>query len=135
MRGLVFDITPVGFGKAERDMRTIAVRLRNARPAFELVLRLLERGEERLFKRFRGKYVDTGALKASLTQPDANDAIRVAHADELEFGTKLFYAKYLTDKNRKSAVLRLLPKERKEANATILEYIMHGVGGGGESTP
>lgn len=129
VRGLDLEITAVGVGKTEKDLDGISARFKNIRPAFEVVLELIERSEKRLFKRLAGKYVDTGDLMASLTQADANEAIRVAHAEELEFGTGLYYARYQRDQYRKSAVLKLLPKEKREANATILGYITHGLGG------
>lgn len=124
-RGLYFHIEAVGVEDAEDRLEGISARMKNARPAFDEVAGVLEEGEQRHFARLRGKYVDSGALLASLTQPSANDAIRDAHADELVFGSSLYYAKYLR-KGKKSAVLVLLPKERKTAAKTILDYITYG---------
>lgn len=126
-RGLYFHIEALGVDKAEKDLNNIARRMHNARPAFEEAAKILEEGEKRHFARLRGRYVDSGALLASLTQPSANGAIRDAHADELIFGTSLYYAKYLR-KKKKSAVLVMQPKTRKTASQTILDYIVNGPG-------
>lgn len=124
-RGLYFHIEAIGVDQAEDKLNAIDRRMVNARPAYDEVAGILEEGERRHFGRLRGRYVDTGELMASLTQPNANGAIRDAHADELIFGTEVYYAKYLR-KGKKSAVLVLLPKERKTAARTILDYIVHG---------
>lgn len=122
-RGLEFGLQLIGGEEAEKDLDGIARRMLDARPAFEAVEKILESGEERHFASLRGRYVRTGALKASLTQPDANGAIREAHADELVFGTSIYYARFLRRK-RKSAVLVLKPIERRSASRTILDYVM-----------
>lgn len=121
-RGLNFSIQAIGVDQTERRLNAVERRMRDARPAFEKVARILESGEQRHFNSLKGRYVDTGALKASLTQPNANGAIRKAHRDELEFGTSIFYARFLRRK-KKSAVLVLKPIERKAAVATILDFI------------
>lgn len=125
-RGLYFHIEAVGVDETETRLRGIAYRMVHAEPAFDEVAGILEEGEKRHFARLRGRYVDSGATMASLTQPAANDAIRDAHADELVFGTSVYYAKFLR-KGKKSAVLVLLPKERKTASQTIIDYITYGV--------
>jgi hypothetical protein len=123
--GLVYDLVPVGAEPAEHDLEGIASRMLNAEPAFTEVERILEHGEQRLFTRLRGRYVDTGATKASLTQPTANDAIRQAHANELVFGTRVWYAQFLRKpRSKKSAVLVLMPTERKAIRQTVLDHIM-----------
>lgn len=124
-RGLTFEIQPLGTEKTSSDLAGVAHRLQNAEPAYLQVARILERGEQRLFTRLRGKYVDTGATRASLTQPHANGAIRRAHADELVFGSSIWYAKFLR-KGKKSAVLVLQPTERKAITQTVLDYVTSG---------
>jgi predicted NACHT family NTPase len=124
----VIEITPMGFEKAGYDLEKIAHRMLNARPAWEIIEEILEKGEERVFDRYHGKYVRTGALKESLTQKDANDAIREAHAEELEFGTKVWYA-HFQKRKKKSAVLKLLPTERKAAAKVLIEYVVFGSAG------
>lgn len=126
-RGLEFGLELIGGEEAERDLDGIASRMSNARPAFELVEKILESGEERHFNGLKGRYVRTGATKASLTDGNANGAIREAHADELVFGTSIYYARFLRRKKR-SAVLVLKPLERKASARTILDYIMGEAG-------
>lgn len=126
-RGLDFALHLVGGKEAEHDLDGIAERMRDAKPAFELVEKILEAGEERHFNSLKGRYVLTGALKESLTNGDANGAIREAHADELEFGTSIYYARFLRRK-KKSAVLVLKPLERKASARTIMAFVMGEVG-------
>lgn len=126
MPGVLFDIQAFGFVEAEGKMQKMTYRVTDMRPGFEEIETMLEEGEERLFESYHGKYVDTGALKASLTQPRANKAIREAHAQHLDFGTAVYYARFHKDKKGKSAVLVLQSKERKKIPVTLLEYVMHG---------
>lgn len=126
-RGLTFEIQALGTEDASHDLAGVAGRMSNAQPAFTEIERILEAGEQRQFNRLHGKYVRTGATRASLTQPSANGAIRQAHADELIFGTSIWYAKFLR-KKKKSAVLVLLPKERKAITQTMLDHITSGDG-------
>jgi hypothetical protein len=124
-RGLTFEIQALGTEDASHNLAGVSARMSNAQPAFTQIERILEQGEQRQFDRLHGKYVRTGATRASLTQPSANGAIRQAHADELVFGTNVWYAKFLR-KKKKSAVLVLLPKERKQVTQTMLDYITSG---------
>jgi hypothetical protein len=61
-----------------------------------------------------------------LTDGNADGAIREAHADELVFGTSIFYARFLR-RRKKSAVLVLKPLERKASQRAILDYITGGL--------
>lgn len=124
-RGLTFEIQALGAEETSRDLEGVEQRMIHAEPAFTRIERILEAGEQRQFNRLHGKYVRTGATRASLTQPTANGAIRQAHADELVFGTRIWYAKFLR-KKKKSAVLVLLPKERKAITQTMLDHITSG---------
>ena len=111
------------------DLRKNGASSAAMQPGFEAAMQLLEEGEKRLFKRYGGKYVDTGALMASLTQPLANDAIRDAHAQHADFGTSVWYARFQKDKKGKSAVLKLQPKERKLIPPTLLSFVSRGIEG------
>lgn len=126
-RGLNLTLQGVGIDKTADDLELISDRMRDSRLAFLQVIPVLESGEERHFRSLRGKYVDTGALRDSLTQGTANGAIREAHGDQLIFGTSLHYARFLR-KKKKSAVLVLKPTEKKLASELILGHIMRGVG-------
>lgn len=126
MAGVVFDIQAFGFDQAEGKLKRVSYRCVDMRPGFEATMQLLEEGEKRLFKRYGGKYVDTGALMASLTQPTANDAIREAHAQHADFGTQVWYAKFQKDQKGKSAVLKLQTKERKIIPMTLLHFVTRG---------
>jgi len=125
---MIIDFDAIGYAHTHQSLKATSLLLQNARPAYESIHGILEEGEQRLFKRLGGKYVDTGALMASLTQPTANNAIRETHAQGLDFGTSLYYARFHTDKRGKSAVLKLQPTEQKKAGRTLLEYVTSAFG-------
>lgn len=126
-RPAIIEIQAFGFHAATGKLKRVALRLVNAQPAFEAIEDVLEAGEKRIFKRLRGKYVDTGRLMESLTQPAANDAIRDAHAAGLDFGTATWYARFHKDKRRKSPYLKILPTERKIISEEVLGYVVGGM--------
>jgi len=135
-RSKSFTISVVDAQKTSENYDEVSRRLTNAKPAFSEVLDILEEGERRHFARLRGKYVRTGELMASLTQPAANDAIREAHGDGLVFGTSTYYAQFqtasrkaratglVTKQKGKSAVLVLQPKAKKAASQAILDFAL-----------
>jgi hypothetical protein len=123
---MLLEIQAFGFKDASGKLKKVSFRMRNARPAFELVNELLEQSEKRVFAKLGGKYVDTGALMDSLTQPNANEAIREAHMDGLDFGTSLWYARFHKDRRGRSPTLKLLPKERKLAAEAFMGYVTVG---------
>lgn len=130
-RGLTFDLKISGthnkpLERTSDRFHYVAKRMRNARIAFQQVSKIVESGEERHFNSLRGRYVQTGATRDSLTQPNANGALREAHHNELVFGTTIEYAKYLR-KGKKSAVLVLKPTERRASAELILQHIVRGV--------
>lgn len=126
-RSMTLEIQAFGFKEASTKLKKVSFRMRNARPAFELISELMEQSVERAFTKLRGKYVDTGALKDSLTQSTANDAIREAHMDGLDFGTQVWYARFHKDKRDKSPYLKMLPTERKEAAEILMEHVVGGM--------
>lgn len=121
-RGSVFDITIQGMEPTLLKLRRAHKAMINTRPVFELAEKRLETGEDRLFGRLKGRYVQTGDLKRSLTEAHANGAIRRIHRDELVFGSSLPYAIYQSH-GGKNQVLKLLPKERAEIAAAFLSHI------------
>lgn len=117
------DIELRGADPTLRRLDLIQRRMLNMEPAFREVIPILEGGEKRHFDRLNGRYVLTGDLRASLTQAHAKDAIRDADRDELTFGSSLYYAQFLK-KGKRSAVLVLQPKAKKEVAARLLREIM-----------
>ena len=130
--GLNFDLRISGTRERPLERTTerfeiVGRRLRDARLPLREVLRILEQGERRHFKGLRGRYVDTGATMRSLTEPSDPNAIREVQPDELVFGTKVYYARFLRRK-RKSAVLVLKPTEKRMASKVVLDHITRGFG-------
>jgi hypothetical protein len=115
-----------GIEKAEADTRAVGARLLDLQPAYEAIFGAVERGEERRFDELGGKYVDSGDLKASLTQSDALGAIREAHAEYADFGSSIPYAIYQRE-GGKSAVGGFDNREKAEAGAIMLHWVMNGV--------
>lgn len=126
-RTAIMEIQAFGFHEATGKLKRVSLRIVNARPVFESIEDVLEAGEERIFRRLRGKYVDTGHLMESLTQPSADDAIREAHSYGLDFGTATWYARFHKDKRDKSPYLKIQPTERKIISAEVMEYIVGGM--------
>ncbi len=130
--------------RVSENLDEVADRFVNARPAFRKVMEMAEADEIKHFNNLRGRYVLTGATRASLTQEAAPGAIRKLHRDGggIEFGSAVPHAKYLTrvPKKRdsgevrkqpplkgKSAVLILTKATRKAAAQVILDYIVEPV--------
>lgn len=122
-RGLNFSIEAEGADEVADRIAKLSLRFIHLEPIRERVMNIFEQGEERHFNRQKGRYVRTGALRDSLTQPNANGAIREAHGDEFVFGTSIFYARFLR-KGRKSAVLVLQPAAKRQASAVLGDHIM-----------
>lgn len=121
----------VGAGKIRNDLRMLSERLLAPEQALETEMEILEEVESSVFDGFGGKYVDSGRLKASLTERNARDAIRRVLGNTLEFGTRTWYARFQTKiggpsgkpRGRKRPlpilVLKLTPALRQAASRAI----------------
>ena len=130
----------VGVGKISRDLRVIRDRLASLEARLPLEFNVLEQMERDLFGRFMGKYQNTGALMASLTQGNAEGAIRRIHGAELEFGTSIWYARFQTRIGGPSGkprgrlrplpvrVLKLTPQARASASELVMRYVFEDLG-------
>jgi phage gpG-like protein len=108
-------IVVTGTVSTAKDLEGIGYRAVHAEPALRRVMALLLRGEQLLWRRSGGKrwrpldpdtrrrkrktgkrpLVESGRLERSLTLPEATDAIREAHDSYLEFGTSVYYARFM----------------------------------------
>lgn len=122
-RGLDISLEAEGADKAAHELALISHRMIHLEPAKLPIMKVFEAGELRHFNRLRGRYVLTGATKASLTEDSGPDAIRKAHGDEFIFGTSVFYARFLR-KGRRSAVLVLQPAAKKAATRILADHVM-----------
>jgi len=121
-------ITLIGGAELEAALSRIGSRARDLRPEFVEAARLLEETEAAIFAAHGGKYVETGATKASLTQPEANGAIREVHETGLAFGTSVWYARFpgTTGKGRHaapSAILNLEPETVDRVAERMIAYV------------
>jgi hypothetical protein len=117
----------------------LELRLANPTELEAITMKVLEEGERQLFSRLSPRFEDTGATKASLTQPSAEGAIREIHGMTLRFGTSIWYAKFLRKidgpgrkpRGRKrvgpSLVLKLKASDRRAALEMVGRYVMRGV--------
>ena len=134
-----YSIVYIGHNDMARRLDEVADRARTPRGAFQNVLNYLEDVHEDHFTRLRGRYVLTGATKASLTRNFAPGAIRSIHGDGAVFGTSVEQAHYLTMAPRdprngqvrkpnrpdlKSAVLVFPPRAQRRVAEMILEHIV-----------
>lgn len=130
----------IGVGKIRNDLRTLMERLATPEAMMAQQIEILEESERAIFEAHGGRYVQTGALRDSLTQSSADNAIRRQLGGTLEFGTGVWYAKFQRNiggpsgkpRGRKrvgpNQVLRLTPAVRREAVARIRERLYEGLG-------
>jgi hypothetical protein len=108
------------------------IAARMAEPLFpDGVFRAAERAEATIFESYGGKYVDTGALRASLTEREAEGAVRELRPGEMLFGTTVYYARFqgTTGVGRHSppsAIIKATAIEAAAAAAGLRDYIMYG---------
>lgn len=121
-RGLDIELIAEGFGAAGQRLDNIADALEHIALAAPKVYELLQRSEQRLFERYGGRYVRTGALRDSLAGLTSH-SIREAHANEIIFGTNLYYARFLR-RGKRSAVLSLTPRDRAAVGAEVMDMVM-----------
>jgi hypothetical protein len=91
-----FTIVAIDAPEIAQHYDEVGARAEDAHRAFDDVLTLLEDTHAAHFDKLRGRYVLTGATRASLTQRSAAGAIRQAHAGGALFGTQVEQAHYLT---------------------------------------
>lgn len=113
-----------GAAHTELTLTGISHRALHLQPAFRLAEHVLEHGEHSPFA--GGRLTDTGRLRASLTQPFANDAIREAHDDVLVFGTSVPYARAAASKAGEAALV-LTQREQKEIATLTIHYVVNGL--------
>lgn len=112
----------LGAHPAQVALKGLEERILNFEPAFGAFMGILEAGEQRIFDAWNGKYVKTRALLNSLTQPDADGALRRVHHGQADFGTLIPYAVYQRDQGR-SAIMRFDDTEIAEIEAEALSWI------------
>lgn len=144
----------VGAGKIRNDLRLLIERLESPGAILEAEFEILEKVEEGVFEGWAPSFDRTGAAKASLTQRDAEGAIRRAHGTGIDFGTSVWYVKFQrriagatgdldhpvgiggerTGKPRgrrrtgRNLLLRLTPEARRAAAAIYREALLEGLG-------
>ena len=116
----------------------VAERFQHSKRGFAKMVDILEDAHERHFRRLRGRYVLTGATRASLTGT-APGAIRLIEDGQLKFGTEVWYAHFLTkapkdyeggqigkDESGKgrSAVVVFPKSTHKQISKALLDWIM-----------
>jgi hypothetical protein len=115
---LSMEIVPVR--EVELSLGAIAQRGLAQEPAWELAMRAQERRQEFPFR--RGALTRTGRLRDSLTQPNADGAIRAVHADSAEFGTTIRYARAAAHKKGRPVLMHPVPALAE----LMLRYVVHG---------
>jgi hypothetical protein len=102
--------------RVAHDYEQVGERCTDLRRPFREAAELMEQVHQRGFARLRGRYVLTGATKASLTGSGAG-AIRNANRDGLVFGTSVSYA-----------VLFFPDSAQREIPRMLLDYIVDPFG-------
>jgi hypothetical protein len=126
-------------GAVELNAKTIGIsdRLEDMAPLFEREITRLQESEVAHFAALGGRFVRTGALRASLTTQAAPGAIRRVEAHHLEFGSAIYYAPFqvehpgpptpaggLQRRGHPSAVLELTEQERRAITEDMGSYVM-----------
>jgi len=129
-----------GAEKARHDIEGMARRVNNLAPVMRQIARNLEVREVGKFA--GGKYVRTGATRASLTAPTAPGAVRKVTPTSLRFGTDIPYARFLVEnpgpvtpagglvrRGHPSAIMaELTPEETEHFTRSAGDYVMLGRG-------
>jgi hypothetical protein len=110
----------------------IAARMAEPQPAFAGVMTAIEAQERSVFAGYEGRYVETGALRASLTETAAAGAIRELTPTGATFGSSIFYARFQGTTGSgshgpPSAILRASQAEASLAARAIKDYVLYGV--------
>ena len=117
-------VSIIGQEKLERDLDGLAMRLVFPEPGLSGAMHELEVAEATRYAELNGKYVRTGATKASLTG-SGSGAIRVLTAEGAEFGTSIPYAHY----RKNPTVMRgVLTDAKADIGHKLMAYIMYGSG-------
>lgn len=126
----------VGARKVGNDLRLLADRMSAPVLGMNREFEILEEAEKALFASYGGKYHETGALEASLTQSEANGAIRRWHGNSIEFGTSIWYAMFQRTiggpsgkprgrvRTGPSKILKFTPATRRAAVELVADRIM-----------
>jgi hypothetical protein len=115
---LSLEIVPIR--AVEMSIHGIAVRALAQEPVWEAAFAAQEKRQERPFRGRR--LVRTGRLRDSLTQPNADGAIREVHATSAEFGTDVRYARAAAHK----ADTPVLLHPAGALAELMLTYVVHG---------
>ncbi|HEY1437362.1 MAG TPA: hypothetical protein VGG82_07655 [Casimicrobiaceae bacterium] len=86
----------IGGDKLSALLGQMSERAANMTEVFQGEIRYMEEFEQSLFAGYGGRYVKTGKLRASLTEPGA-DAVRDVNPKGMVFGTHVFYARFQTE--------------------------------------
>lgn len=87
-------IQTIGIHNAANTLFAVRNNLEDPEAAAPFVYSQFEEHFDRKFDDWNGYLVDTGVLRASLTDESAEFAIRRAHNQAIEFGTSLPYARF-----------------------------------------
>jgi hypothetical protein len=131
-----------GASKAIHDYDTIARKLREPGATLRHESKLIERAERGVFASLAGRYVATGRVMRSLTESEGADAVRESTPEGFEFGTRVEYARYLTEhvgpETPKGGLKRPLPVAVLKLTETTARQIasdaLHEITGQGSST-
>lgn len=115
---MIAGVQVIGAGPIEAKLSAIGLRALNPSIGLARAIPKLEEAEASRFAAFRGKYVRTGALKASLTGPGTG-AIRRLTADTLSFGSALPYAQFHPTVARGTVDLEAIGR-------SLMAYLMFG---------
>jgi hypothetical protein len=111
------DFQALGVNEAVEMLETVALHVHDMRGVEDSIDDALSQGYKRQFADWGGWLVDTGRLRASLTENASPDALREAHLDAVEFGSTTPYARF-----HASALLNVTPRVERDVAETVADY-------------
>lgn len=135
---MALEFSVIGAAKAIRDTLGIGTRMRQVQDPLRASFKKMEDAEQLVFAGLGGRYVNSGAVKRSLTEAGGEGAVREEMADGVKFGTSIWYAHFLTEhvgpptdkgglkRPPPSAVLKLTPALRAEIGRDLTAFINGG---------
>jgi hypothetical protein len=122
MATTLVEIDVHGAESMARHFREVGDHMMDLAPELERVIDLMEAEHERHFAKCRGRYVLTGATKASLTHSTAPGAVREVGPDRLDFGTDVWYAHFLTKAPKDPWSGQVPKKNRPDLRSAVVVF-------------
>jgi hypothetical protein len=114
-----WSVTALDAHRVAHNLHEVADRAWDHSDAYRDVMDLMESAHERAFAALKGRYVLTGATKASLTGQGAG-SIRRIHNQGLAFGSSVEQASYITMAPRDAELFQIRKPRRPDLRSAVV---------------